>query len=332
MKAIASLVVLLCWLAAPALARAPALPATDRVRIAEAFRLADALTERLWAGWSQAPFAVLLVTPEREFLIRHPRPTSDFQSLGDDSLLKSKVWTRSRQFDPHLLATFPAVAGVPTIVIGQAESTQAGSSTPWVLTLLHEHFHQLQYSRPDYYRKTHALGLARGDTTGMWMLEYPFPYTDAEVGRKFDVMRAALDTALHASPATQKAAWADYLEAREATLASLKPDDAKYLGFQLWQEGIARYTEVRMAALAAERSEPSAEFRALPDYRTYAEESARAMRRIDRELAVPLADARRTAFYAIGAAEGLLLDRMEPSWRAGYFKRLFTVSSTLTGE
>jgi len=96
MKAIASLVVLLCWLAAPALARAPALPATDRVRIAEAFRLADALTERLWAGWSQAPFAVLLVTPEREFLIRHPRPTSDFQSLGDDSLLMAREGDGSR--------------------------------------------------------------------------------------------------------------------------------------------------------------------------------------------------------------------------------------------
>jgi len=46
----------------------------DRTRIAEAYRLADKLGDRLWAGWSKTPFAVLLVTSDREFLIRHPAP------------------------------------------------------------------------------------------------------------------------------------------------------------------------------------------------------------------------------------------------------------------
>lgn len=320
-------------LSLPALVGAqPAIPEVDRVRLAEAFRLADRFCERLWAGWARAPFAVLLVTPEREFLIRHPRPSPDFQALGQDSLLGSSVWTRARQFDPHLLATFPAVGGVPTIVIGQAESTQARSSTPWVTTLLHEHFHQLQYSRPDYYPKVAKLGLARGDTTGMWMLEFPFPYSNPDVGRKFDVMRTALDSALHASPSALERKWSAYLSARKEALESLSADDAKYLTFQLWQEGIARYTEVRIAALAAEGYEPSAGFRALPDYRSYEDQSKRALSRIDRELAIPLAETQRTAFYAIGAAEGLMLDRIEPSWRAGYFKRMFSVSPALMGK
>ena len=95
-------------------------------------------------GCDKAPFAVLLVTPEYEFLIRHPRPSQDFTLIGYDTVLKSNVYSRKRTFSANLLATFPAVSGIPTIVIGQAENTSKKTSTPWVITLLHEHFHQLQ--------------------------------------------------------------------------------------------------------------------------------------------------------------------------------------------
>jgi hypothetical protein len=99
----------------------PTLPEMDRVRIAEAFRLADAIGNRVWPDWDKAPFAILLVTPEYEFLMRHPRPSEDFTAIPEANDSKQKVWFRKRQFSPNLLATFPAVGGIPTIVIGQAE-------------------------------------------------------------------------------------------------------------------------------------------------------------------------------------------------------------------
>src|SRR2546423_15614596 len=112
-------VVVLGVLVAPAAAEAPpSLPTADRIRIAEAFRLADALGNRIWPGWDKAPFAVLLVTPEHEFLIRHPKPSSDFTLIGDDDMLHEKVWVRKRQYPTHFLATFPAVGNLSTIVIG----------------------------------------------------------------------------------------------------------------------------------------------------------------------------------------------------------------------
>jgi hypothetical protein len=193
--------------------------------------------------------------------------------------------------------------------------------------LLHEHFDQLQYSRPVYLSKDDSLGLARGDSTGMWMLNFPFPYAKPEIGRRFAVMRAALDSALHVrSPAALTPAWSAYLDAKKQLRALLSADEDKYLGFQLWQEGIARYTEVRMASLAAEEGYvASPAFRALPDYRSYQEQATRAMSRIDRELAIPMEDAQRTAFYPIGAAEGLVLDRVAPTWRAGYFDHMFRI-------
>ena len=72
----------------------------DRIRLAEAFRLADAIGNEVWPGWSSAPFAVLLVTPEQEFLIRHPAPSPDFVAGDDDSLLGSRVYARPRVLSP----------------------------------------------------------------------------------------------------------------------------------------------------------------------------------------------------------------------------------------
>jgi len=312
-------------------AQTPAMSDIDRMRIAEAFRLAEAIGDRLWPDWDKAPFAVLLVTSEREFLIRHPKPSDDFTFVDEDALLKSKVWARKRRYEPNLLATFPAVGGVPTVVIGQAENTSAKTSTRWVITLLHEHFHQLQYSRPGYYAEVEALGLARGDQTGMWMLNYPFPYARPEIREQFSVMSKLLAQALR--PA-KKADFAKrlraYLDAKEGFRSRLAPDDYKYFSFQVWQEGIARYTEYRMAKLAAAEYKPSREFRNLKDYSPFEQEANAILQRIERELiSTQLDEAKRVAFYTVGAAEGLILDLANPAWRKYYFEQKFSLDKHL---
>ena len=53
-----------------------------------------------------------------------------------------------------------------------------------MLTVLHEHFHQLQQSQPGYFQGVEALGLSGGDQTGMWMLNYPFPYKTPAVAEQ----------------------------------------------------------------------------------------------------------------------------------------------------
>ncbi|MEJ2722670.1 MAG: hypothetical protein P8181_16255 [bacterium] len=146
----------------------------DRVRIAEAVRVAERFGDSLWPGYTEAPFAILLVTPEDEFLVYHSNPTDDFVRVGYDSLLASDMYCRDRVFAVNLLASFPAVSGVPTVVIGQPQNTNASQSTSWVTTLLHEHFHQWQQSRPDYNSAIDSLGQAGPDSNGMWMLNYPF--------------------------------------------------------------------------------------------------------------------------------------------------------------
>jgi hypothetical protein len=307
----------------------PSLSAIDRTRLAEAFRLGDRIGDPIWPGWRKAPFAVLLVTKEYEFLIRHPKPSADFTSLGYDTSLKNDVFYRKRNFPAHFLATFPAISGsmISTIVVGQAENTSAKTSTPWVITLLHEHFHQLQDSQPNFYADVNALNLARGDQTGMWMLNYAFPYDRKEVQQQFSAMSQALAAAIQA-PNTVKADRAkkvhDYLEARRKFQQILSPDDYKYFSFQFWKEGIARYTEYHLARLAAAKYRPSNEFRALKDYRSFGDVAQSTHERIFRQLQTQkLSESKREVIYSFGAAEGLLLDEINPRWRRRYFVEKF---------
>ena len=306
------------------------IPEADRVRIAEAFRMSDQLGERIWPGWRRVPFAVLLVTPEREYLVRHPRPSADFTRLGYDPLLRADVFTRRRVFPPTLQATFPAVSGLPMIVVGDAEHTGL-RSTAWTLMLLHEHFHQLQTAHPGYFEGVDALRLARGDTTGMWMLNYAFPYDSAPVAARFaDFTHAALAliTGRPSSDAGERTRFADFLAARDRLRASLSEDDYRYLAFQLWQEGVARYTEYALARLATERYRPTSEFRALADYQPFDSAALAILDRITTGTRNPdLPPAKRVAFYPTGAAVALVLDAAAPGWRREYLERPFSLDA-----
>lgn len=306
---------------------APAIEQIDRTRIAEAYRIGEKLQDRLWAGWSTAPFGLLFITDDHEFLIRHPKPNAEFTSIGYDKLLKSEVFVRPRKFQKNFLATFPAFGPTPVIVIGKAENTTDKTSTRWVFVVLHEHFHQLQYSRPGYFADVTALDLHGGDQTGMWQINYPFPYKDERLVADFRKLSDLLLAAYGSKDGNeQRTAFSRYLMAREKFAAALKPVDYKYASFQLWQEGIARYTQYKMAELAARELKPSKGFRSLPDFTPFDQEAKRLKEMtLDEMRTLDLAKWQRVVFYPFGAVEGLMLDKLEPDWRAKYFEHKFAL-------
>lgn len=116
----------------------------------------------------------------------------------------------------------------------------------------------------------------------------------------------------------------DYLEARRKFQQLLSPDDYKYFSFQFWKEGIARYTEYHAARLAAAKYRASTGFRALKDYRTFADVAESTRAGIFRQLLTQkLSESKREVVYSFGAAEGLLLDEINPRWRSRYFVQKF---------
>lgn len=300
----------------------------DRWRLAEAFRLSRAIDETVWPGWSRTPFAVLLVTTEREFLIgEHPR-VEGFVSEGHSTDLGSEVFSRPRHFNPVVAATFPALGRTSLVVIGRPDALGI-ASTPWVLTVLHEHFHQFQVSDPDYFRAAERLDLAGEDQTGKWMLTYPFPYESAHVIDRFAHVTTSLHRALTQSArATEHDAWGAYFELLEA----LAEPDRRYLSLQVWQEGVARFVELLAAEVAAARHTPLKGFASLPDATTYSVAAQELRAHILAQLANPdLSCRRRESFSDLGAGLSLLLDRREPTWKSRYLDSKFCVERCRTG-
>ncbi len=227
------------------------LAADDAVRIAEFYRLAPQIQDKVWPEWSKIPAPLLLVTSDTEYLTHFPSPPKDFQKVGED------VFARPRQFPPNLQATFPAVGFPPVIVIGEPKNTSSQTSTPWLIVLMHEHFHQLQWAQPDYLKAINSLGLSKGDTSGMWMLNYPFPYDNPDVAESFGRLRDSLLATLNEVEQKKFDQLSkQYLKDRKDFLAQFLPGDHKYFSFQLWQEGVARYTQIKAAEAAGDYQLP----------------------------------------------------------------------------
>jgi hypothetical protein len=304
-------------LAVVTLAQTPVeqIPAEDAVRVREFYRLAARLQDQIWPNWSLVAAPLMLVTERAEFLTHHLSPPKEFQKTNDD------VYACPRQFPLNFEATFPAFGPPAVIVIGEPRNTASKTSTPWVITVMHEHFHQLQWAQPGYYEEVEKLGLSHGDNTGMWMLNYPFPYEKADVAQEFSKLRQLLLAALNESDKNKFSNLArQYVAERKNFFSLVSPDDRKYFEFQLWQEGIARYTQIKVAE-AAIKYQPSGEFAALPDYTPFSELAGKARADTLRELQdADLAKWKRVVVYSFGGAQGLLLDRLYAKWKEEYFK------------
>jgi len=214
------------------------------------------------------------------------------------------------------------------MVVGQPANTESKTSTPWIFTVMHEHFHQLQWAQPGYMDAVNGLDLSHGDNTGMWMLNYPFPYGKDEVARGFADLRDLLLRAVNEPDGPEFRVLAnDYIGARKKFFALLSSDDHKYFAFQLWQEGMARYTEVKSTEAAADY-QPTSQFARLTDYESFSEFAKRKRSlTLDELRRADLRSWKRGVVYSFGATEGFLLDRINPNWKEAYFKHMLSTDS-----
>ena len=305
----------------------PLMRTADKIRIKEAINISNRFGDKIWPGINGVPFVVLLVTDSMEFLINHPYPSADFKVSEEDSVLKTKIYYRKKQYSKAFLATFPAVNGVNCIVAGTPENT-GKNSTDWIITLLHEHFHQYQYTQKDYYSSVAALDLAGGDKTGMWQLNYPFPYDSLPVSRQYTKYTSALSKAVSGIDSkNSKKFFNEFVKERKKLRQLLKPADYRYLSFQLWQEGIARYTEYKFLQLLDEYV-PSADIFLLADFipfKKFKEQFYRS--HLASVTALKLEKEKRVCFYDIGLAEGILLDKLNPKWCSQYLTKKFFIEN-----
>lgn len=297
------------FFAAVLMGAAPIAPTTieSMAQVREAARHGDSL----WPGYSTAPFGFLLVSDEGEVLLCDERLPDGFTRSDRLKGLDCAVATGPKSWrNPSLLAAMPAFGPGEVIVMGSPAATGLDEEA-WRRTALHEHFHQWQGQLPDIYARLEALGLSKGDQSGMWMLNYPFPYEKPEVDAAYHAAAEALLAALSASPADLRRSAEAYLAKRRAFAASVSEEEWRYFDFQLWKEGVARWTEMEVAKRAGGK---------------WAERAERDWKALLADLSTAsLAKKQRVGVYSYGAAEAALLERVDPDWR-GCYRAVTTMS------
>ncbi len=291
--------------AAIALQAAPAAePLTAELAAAQAVARSEG--ERLWPGYGRAPFGMLLVREGRELLLCHPSVPAGFSPAGLDAATGCHGAARPRSTLPaNLLAAMPVFGPPSTIVIGTPEATQL-TPVRWRATIWHEHFHQYQAALPDYYARVESLGLAGDDRTGMWMLNFPFPYQRPDLVQAHGHAARALAAALAARGGGPLVPLARRYAALRRTLATAAGErNWTYFDFQLWQEGVARWTEIAIGRGSGDQAAR--------------DDAVARERELLSALASPdLAREGRLAAYALGAGEAMLMEACGFDWRTRY--------------
>ncbi|MEM8983891.1 MAG: hypothetical protein AAGC71_12750 [Pseudomonadota bacterium] len=262
----------------------------------------------IWPGLSNLGPGFVLVSDDYETAFCF-QAAPGFEPLDTAGTLDCATHRRVRVLPRQLQASLNLFSSEETVVTA-GPSTLGQSDTDWQLLFIHERFHQWQSTLPGYAASIAKLDLAGDDQTGMWMLNYPFPYADPAVNTAFDPVFAQL-AQLFVANELHAADLDHYRQLRKRAFATVTDPAQRYAEFQLWKEGAARWTELAAAeALAlipeldADRFSVAALDRRTTIVRILTEHS--------------LATAGRGMFYAFGAAEWQLVQRIDPSWRERY--------------
>lgn len=301
----------------------PLLTPKDALLVAEVYHLRESFGDKLWPGWTAVPVPFLYITTEYEYAIGFPKTLTGFEQSGRNALLGKTIQVRRRILPPSLAASFP-FEGISAVAMGTPAELKR-SPAAWALTAAHEMFHVLQAARGET-QKVATLKLG-SLTDASWQLNFPFPYTDANVMQlihlqSYPIYLALTDTT-DAGTKYNAGTAVEAMRVYKSFLQHQSPDDQfyKYSEFQEWKEGIAFYTEYKLAEATATSSyEPLKGFQQLENYRSYQQEwDEQYKNRLFLVKHAGRAARSRDAFYHIGLGKGLLLDRLLPEWKVRYF-------------
>lgn len=295
-------------------------PSPDiRAMIRDGAQIVAGQGDRVWPDLSATPVVIQLVEHDRE-VVFCAAPIETFVAIGQDETTGCPMQARPRDLPTDIAgATF--LGDQPVIQIGTPQALEA-SRADWTVLLLHEAFHLYQYRLPGYQTAVDRTGRALGASDIDWVLGHDFPYADPAVGEAFRLLHTrALAFLAARSDADIARAVRAYVVARTAAEAAVGPGDWPYYEFQVGQEGVAHWSELRLAEIAGRED---AEIAAVAVERWAGlTVSLRAIN--DQGLGVW----RRSSFYVLGAVEAEILHRTSPGWQDAYRRAPFSMGTLL---
>ena len=322
----------------------------ERARLAEYFHLRGELGERVWPGFGDADIPVVLYNEATVFLVGLADPAPGWQPMPDGEMTGGP-WTPLTEVvagQPAYSQPLPAGGATPqsfTVLVGDrwaaslttmewmrvglAEEIRAdlppavaavfpyglfldqlvSGSDQFISLLAHEAFHAFQ-------GQVAPQRLAAAEAALRQEAGYPWDST-AEAWREELATLAAAVAAPDDAEAARLAG--EFLEVRARRRAEMGLTAAQ-IDFEQqreWLEGLARYAELAIwrEAAADPAYQPVAALAADPDFDSYTGYEARWQRELE-QMARMAAQPDEGRFYYSGMAIGVLLDRLQPGWKA----------------
>ncbi len=290
----------------------------DREMIAASQSIVREHGGQVWHGMSQAPLPILLIDQKQETLFCGA-PAEGFSPAGFDPVTNCSLQSRARVLPTDLSAA--TYLGDQQVIHMGLATTLEMTKAEWMTAFLHEAFHQYQRMIPSYVEAVEQVRNEFGKDSSQWMLNYDFPYADPDIKAAFARMNAAGLRFLESSEGAKQAAIADYITARNEAMAVAGSRDWLYFEFQAGQEGVARWTEIRLGELVSATHPDIAEI--AKDRRAGLATSLRAIDRNGLDMW------KRSAFYIYGAVEAQMLDELKTDWRRRYLEQPFSLGQML---
>lgn len=337
----------------------------EQARLAEFFHAHATVGDAVWPGWGAADIPVIAYNEANAFLVGLPNPADGWVKMPQDEPRGGPWEPVGETGDGRPVHRQPLVNDVTpqsfTVRVGDrwvaslttmewtqiALSNQMRADMPPIVNLVfpydlftrqllsssdqyislvaHEAFHAYQgAAAPDR--------LAAAERTAI--RENAYPWDDAALE---EAWQAELDLLAGAVAAPPEEA-ADYareflrLRAERRDAGGLSPALVDYERQREWLEGLARYAELGIwrEAAASPGYEPVPAIRDDPEFDAYAGYERRLGREIDQfgRMAGDVGDGR---FYYSGYAQAVLLDRLDPGWKARAFEPGVFLEDLLAG-
>lgn len=304
----------------------------DKIRLAETLHLKSSLGDAIWDGFGLEPIPIVLHYGQVSFLIGYPGrlPEAWQEVLGDDfqgqvyyrkpetnpqnfALQVGEVWvaglatkTMADQFLIQTVRDFlPPVLDTifPYRILIQPSETQIGG-------VIHESFHVIQARRSperlEAAESIHRLG------DRYWAMDAKMRTAWSEEANLLSKAGSATTDAEARQLAQQ------FLEARQQRRqqAGLSADLVDYERWLEWEEGLAKYTEVKILQLAFESGtyQPLSEMAMDPDFNEYRGYKNRWTQEAI-QLKLQARQEGESRFYQTGLAIATLLDRLDEGWK-----------------
>lgn len=290
----------------------PKLQHEDVEVITETFNLWKTKGENVWKGWTHINMPFIYKKENFEYWINFP---SSIKEKGQyvEKIKNMAVYGQAIK-NKNVFAASKDIYNISSVVLSSPKILEM-TKEEWIITAIHEMFHVFQSSNKTYQNQKNKLDLAYGNDAS-WMLDYPFPYKDTSL-KTISHMQGYLLYKIYQSDNFEKNMYdcfllKDILSLYKNDIIQKYGNDKyyKYSNFQQSVEGGAKYTELKMAEIAATDYIPLSTNIHFTDIY---------IKQINVIRHCGKGTGGRLTFYYLGLGKCLVLDKINPKWKDSYF-------------